>query len=579
MTTNPFEYDAAPNLPPERLVEWYIEDDNYARFMKAHRNVVINGERGSGKSMTLIYHSMSYDTVKERSGAAAADQTRQTLGIYVPCNTPLNSKDEHLLLDEIAQRRISEADLTLMILANLAREFEASNIQFDAEDLTFLREEFEITLDCDPFPDDVGPFVHLRREVRRKLKLNQQQMLDSTWNPSASADTFSIMVIPVLEAIAATKSLSGVHFSLLIDDAQNLNSHQRKLLNSWLGYRDNSLFSFKIAIAGVRGYDFATSSGGIILDGHDYTTVDLQRPIQNKDSEFGRFARNVVEKRLRNAGISLSPDEFFPVDPSTVKRLEQARRVTENNAIERGLERGSKAFNDYVYKHRRAVYFRSRTGKANKPIYSGFNTMAHLSTGVIRNLLEPCYVMFERQASSLKGKTPANIKPDVQDTVIKELSDRRWDMMSGSLHRILPNCSAEDGQAIHNLFTRVAEYFRRRLLEHASEPRVVTFIISERGHPASIELKRLLDLSERAQLLYVRAGTSKKGGGREDYYVPNRMLWARYGLDAHGQHGRASLRAEDLLAAAQKDIAIPFPSGENDPEPSENQGTLFDGER
>lgn len=576
MVNNPFEYDAAPNLPRERLVEWYIEDDNYARFMKARRNVVINGERGSGKSMTLIYHSMSYDEVKDQ-GATTDDDGRRSLGIYVPCNTPLNSKDEHLLIGEIAQRRISEADLTLMILANLAREFEATNIDFQPEEHRFLREEFEITLDCEAFPEDGSPFLHLRREVRRKLKVNQQQMLDSSWDHTASADTFSIMIIPILQAISSTETLRGAHFSLLIDDAQNLNAHQRRLLNSWLGYRDNSLFSFKVAIAGLRAYDFATASGGVILDGHDYLTVDLQRPIQNKDSEFGRFARNVVEKRLRNAGITADPYEFFPVDQATAKKLEQSRRKTEEMAVERGLLPGSKPFNDYVYKQRRAVYFRDRSGKANKPVYSGFSTLAHLSTGVIRNLLEPCYIMFEQQSSAVRGKKPSHIFPDVQDSVVKELSDRRWDILSGSLHRILPNCTLKDGEQIHNLFKRLAEYFRQRLLQHASEPRVVTFIVSERAHPSFEQLRRLLELAERAQLVYVRSGTSKKGGGREDYYVPNRMLWPRYGLDAHGQHGRASLRSEDLLAAAQHDQPIPFSIG--DETGAEGQGRLFDEER
>lgn len=574
--SNPFEYDAAPNLPRERLVEWYIEDDNYARFMKARRNVVINGERGSGKSMTLIYHSMSYDVIKGEYRNSAIEGGPFSLGVYAPCNTPLNSKDEHLLLGEVAQRRISEADLTLMILANLAREFETAKFQFSDDDLRLLREEFEITLDCDPFPEAGDPFVHLRREVRRRLKVNQQQMLDSSWDHSASADTFSIIIIPILQAIRSTETLNNAHFSLLIDDAQNLNSHQRKLLNSWLGYRDNSIFSFKVAIAGVRNYDFTTSSGAVILEGHDYLTVDLQRPIQNKDSEFGRFARNVVEKRLKNAGIKISAEDFFPVDPKLAKKLEQARKITENFAIERGLHPGTKPYNDFVYKQSRAVYFRERSSKANKPTYSGFSTLTHLSTGVVRNLLEPCYIMFEQQASSLRGKTPPLIEPDVQDSVIKDLSDRRWDMLKGSLHRILPNCSMEDGEQVYNLFKRLAEYFRTRLLKHASEPRVVTFIISERGHQSYPELMRLLELAERAQLVYVRPGTSKKGGGREDYYVPNRMLWPRYGLDAHGQHGRASLRSEDLLAAAQSDQPLPFAPG--DYVEIAGQGRLFDDE-
>ena len=166
--------------------------------------------------------------------------------------------------------------------------------------------------------------------------------------------------------------------------------------------------------------------------------------------------------------------------------------------------------------------------------------------------------MFEQQVAKHSGKGPAHIEPDVQDDVIKAQSDRLWEFIESNLHQRLPNCSEEDGKAIARMFGRLGEYFRERLLNHASEPRVVTFIISERDHPGYPELNRLLLLAERAQILYVRSGTAKKGGGREPYYVPNRMLWPRYGLDAHGQHGRASLRAADLWAAAKTNAQIPF---------------------
>jgi hypothetical protein len=109
-------------------------------------------------------------------------------------------------------------------------------------------------------------------------------------------------------------------------------------------------------------------------------------------------------------------------------------------------------------------------------------------------------------------------------------------------------------------------------LHHDSEPRVVTFIISERDHPDYAKVERLLLLAERAQVVYVRLGTSKKGGGRENYYVPNRMLWPRYGLDAHGQHGRASLRAQDLWAAANTNAPLSLAREGV----SNDQGKLFD---
>jgi hypothetical protein len=566
---NPFEYDAAPNLDPQQLIDWYIEDFNYSRFMTSRRNVIINGERGSGKSMTLIYHSLTYTAKRQSANEEEADRT---IGVYVPCNTPLSSKEEHRLLPQVSQMRVAEANLTLSIVTNLAREMKQVASQLDAEDREFLRRDFAFAMEVETPAHDCCPFDELRRQARARVRSIQLRLQKAEFDESAAVDTFLMLVLPVLEAIRSTKAFRDIHFSLLIDDGQDLNEHQRRLMNSWLGYRENSVFSIKMAIAGIRTYDFSTAHGGSILEGHDYVTVDLQRPVQNKDSEFGQFARSVVAKRLANAGITVPPDDFFPVSKAFVARLGTAKAQAEADATARGYGSGSKQYNDYVYKHGRAGYFRNRDPKANKPVYSGFGTITHLSTGVIRNLLQPCFIMFERQMSKNGGKPPREVEPDVQDEVVKTQSDRIWELIENNLEKRLPNCSAEDGLAIARLFTRLAEYFRERLLHHDSEPRVVTFIISERDHPDYAKVERLLLLAERAQVVYVRLGTSKKGGGRENYYVPNRMLWPRYGLDAHGQHGRASLRAQDLWAAANTNAPLSL-AREGVPN---DQGKLFD---
>ncbi len=568
---NPFEYDAAPNLDPQRLIDWYIEDHNYSRFMASRRNVIINGERGSGKSMTLIYHSLTYAS-KRQPVVDTGDSASRIIGIYVPCNTPLSSKEEHRLLGPIPQMRVSEANFTLSIVANLAREFKDEVQCLNEEDKAFLRQEFAFIMDSDLPSGQSCPFELLRRQAHAKIRAIQIRLHQESFNSDDAVDTFSMLVIPLLQAIRATQAFRGVHFSLLVDDVQDLNEHQRRLINAWLGYRDNSIFSIKMAVAGIRSYDFSTAHGGSVLEGHDYVTVDLQRPIQNKDSEFGQFALSVAAKRLTNAGINISPEVFFPVSKAFVSRLERAKLQTEAEAIKLGLTAGSKAFNDFVYKQKRAAYFRGRDPKANKPVYSGFSTLTHLSTGVIRNLLQPCFVMFERQMSKNRGSAPSEIDSDVQDEVVKTQSDRLWGLIENNLEKRLPGCTEEDGKRIARLFTRLAEYFRGRLLGHASEPRVVTFIISERNHSSYVHIERLMLLAERAQIVYVRLGTAKKEGGRENYYVPNRMLWPRYGLDAHGQHGRASLRAQDLWAAAANNIALSY----EDDDAGIVQGGLFD---
>ena len=553
---NPFEYDAAPNLEPEKLVTWYIEDYNYSRFIESTRNIIINGERGSGKSMALMYHSLKYR--KTSSEVHKTKLSLQHVGIYIPCNTPLHAKEEYKLLGHIPRIQISEANLLNSILASAAREFADVISLFSSDERAILKREFGFALELsrDVVESYDEPFDLLKKEVRRRL-IHQQRLLQTDeWDPRTTTDGFFNVVMPVLEAVRQCRRFQRSHFSLLVDDLQDLNDHQQRLVNSWIGYRDHSLFSVKAAVAGLRTYNMENTYGGVLLEGHDYVSIDLQRPVQSGQSEFGKFAQQVIERRLRNAGLKVRAAEYFPVSPTFTKRLGTAKARAEDDAEKRGMARGSKAFRDFVYKYGRAYYFRDRDAKANKPVYSGFETLTHLSTGVIRNLLQPCFWMVEQRMAEMKGVLPKVIPSDVQDNVIKFQSDRLWDFINSSLDARIADCSVEDARRISRLFARLGEYFRDRLLHHASEPRVLVFVVSETDHPSWPKTQRLLSIAERAQLIYIRTGTSKKGGGRETYYVPNRMLWPRYGLDVHGQHGRASLRARDLWAAAEHDSPI-----------------------
>ncbi len=61
---NPFEYEAANNLSEEDILDYYIEDHNFSRFIISPRNIFLTGERGTGKTMTLLYYSAKIEYLK-----------------------------------------------------------------------------------------------------------------------------------------------------------------------------------------------------------------------------------------------------------------------------------------------------------------------------------------------------------------------------------------------------------------------------------------------------------------------------------------------------------------------------------
>lgn len=572
---NPFEFEAAANLPPELVIDVYVEDHNYTRFIQSKRNVFLVGERGSGKSMTLLYNSFKYR--KLWSVMKNTKLEYDFIGIYIPCKTPLTLKNEHLLIDnEFHMTLVAENYLVLSMLYEIGNTFNSFRDIIPEEKLDWILNEvselFEIKV-----TKEVNVFDLIKQyansEGRKFQRIVNKGNIADAYETTKS---FSSHILPLLSILQELPILSSAHFMLMLDDAHDLNPYQRRSLNSWIAYRDHSLFSFKVASAKVSSPDFKTLTGGSILDGHDFITIDMEQPFQNPQSPFGKLARDIIEKRLNKFSINKTAEEFFPPNEDFIAGLEDANEIAREQANLRYPNGSTKQINDYVYKYGRAIYFRNRSSKANLPPYSGLDTLVSISTGVIRNLLDPCYWMFDRVYSSAGcGASTSQIEhipTAVQTEVILERSQKLWKFLDDGLDKVIVDCTREQARAVKSMFDELAVFFRERLMNHESEPRVITFSISGLNSESEAVLLPLINIARGAQLLYVRYGPSKDDGRREPYYVLNRMLWPIRGLDPNGQHGRASIKASDLVAAANgRRIPVKFNDG------SMVQGELFNG--
>ncbi len=555
---NPFEYGQATHLSREEMLLYYIEDYNYSRFVSSKRNVFLVGERGTGKTMTFLYYSLPVQVEKCKKQHDELDLSM--VSIYVPCNTPLYHRKEYELLDELNAALISEHFLVgSMMYALIDAIYSVANIMTPDEENN-LRKELEYIFNIELLNNI--PFISAFKHVIDKSCISMQRAINENEDIRESFFLFNNGIKSVLGCFSQLAKLSNSHFSFMIDDAQLLNRFQIRSLNSWIAFRDNALFSFKVATTRVDAPPLITSSGGSILEGHDFTKIEMEQPYQNKWSSFGKLAQRIIESRLRSVNIEKTPHEFFPENPVVTEGLKKAKIKAEQQAHEKYPDGTSKQISDYVYKYTRAIYFRERSSKANLPDYSGFEVLTHLSTGVIRNLLDPCFHMYDSMLS--ESRVVDFIPPKIQTDVIRNLSKKKWDFVQNLLDNTIEGCSRMQGQYVFHLLDNLAILFWKRLQKEISEPRAVEFTISGLDEYRHKELIKIINIAQKAQLIYTYKSSAKDSGKREVYYMPNRMLWPERGLDPYGQHARVSITADNLQNAAITNREIPFLGDAND---------------
>ena len=550
---NPFEYEAANNLSEEDIINYYIEDYNYSRFIRSTKNIFLIGERGSGKTMTLLYNSFKIQYKNYKISGMQVDYEK--IGVHIPCNTPLFHKKEYKLLNNDHQKFIiCEHFLVLSILYAIADTISVSEELVKATEPH--REEFlgELTYIWDAvFNDKASNFYEAIKQYVNKETIDTQKYINRYDSDAfyTGALSFSSTILPFLNILRRVELLKNSHFMLMIDDAHDMNEYQIKTLNSWISFRDHSVFSFKVATAKIGRPLRTTSTEGVILEGHDYLTVDMEQELQNRESTFAKWAKEIVLKRLQKINISIDPEVFFPANKEQTAQLEEYKEKAREIALGKFGD-DQKAINDFVYKYHRAMYFRERNDKANKPPYAGFETIVECSTGIIRNLLDPCYWMFDNVIKNSQDSI-TSIPSSVQNEVISIRSQRLWDDLEDGLDTRIPNCSAEQANQIYSLFDKLMILFSQRLKADIAEPRAIVFSVSALDDVEKKqidELRGLFEIAMKAQYMYMRRRSGKEKGTQVTLYVPNRMLFPARGLDVHGQFSHVSIKAGDLCNAA-----------------------------
>lgn len=385
---NPFSIYSTeyfPEVNKDELVnKAFIHPINFNSIVELG-NTIVEGHRGSGKSMILKY--LSFDVQIKRNFEEGWD--KHQIGIYLKFKPSLtntttqeffrgSSRDWIMYFMTYVNLLIGEE-----IFRTMRSAINKNVITIDEE--AFAKEIFLLFFDSSGLilnNSTIEELILLTKVRRNKLSENHK----------SESDLPPDFVEQLIETIKKyVPGWQGKNFFILLDEYDNLDTDQQKVVNTLI---KNRSFSYKI---GVKLFEmtYEDITGKSLEKNNDYTYVNTDRYDLIGEStplhKYQKFVKDIANKRLELYFYQNTIEELLPAQKDKAKK---------------GFENGD---------------------------YSGFENVVKLSSGIIRDFLELCKDMIYYSNpwvvdKKLKDKLDPVI-PNLQNTIIKIHSNIHYDLI------------------------------------------------------------------------------------------------------------------------------------------------------
>lgn len=561
---NPFVVDSPEKLTPQQIVNLFVKEFTKLDSVKQRRHTLIWGTRGSGKSMLLRYLEPKCQAIAEQSYQAVFQKQDAFLAVYCPCKEGHFNRSELDILDGQTATVLSEHLLNITVAHNtvhcLLEQFEAgffdsAECQKMVKQATKLFDPAAIAgsvRDAKDFAslseDPLGWFKNLLYAENRKICtfLRDKCLKGGRASYKGATSGYHDFLLPFLKLVGGLTPIRGASIYLLLDDADRLTKEQQSIVNNWIANRDQAALCVKVSAQRESYKTYQTPRGALIEQPHDFSEVDVDELYTASKSEYFKKIKLISERRLKLSEVpTKSIDVFLPSSEWESKLLEQIR-------VEVGQEweqkkRGRKA--DYVHRYSRPRLFQ-RLGKSDKS-YAGFQNLVDLSSGIVREFLEPCYLMFDMLTAQGKKAEEVELIPvETQNKVISKYSKDVLIDRIEDIKRDLPTPDSSLPEKVRTLVESLGRVFYALLHDPESkQPPLFSFSVTGQ---LPEDLKQVLDLAVRYRFfLPPTSQGGKEGGGQVPLYVLNRRLCPAFKLDPSAFSGRIPISIELLRLACE----------------------------
>lgn len=570
---NPFAIISPEDLNASQADQLFVE--LYSHFPEITRegNTLIMGARGCGKSM-MIRCSLP-DVLMLRKSLEFSELPYLAFCIPVK-KTSLNLQELQNLNNSHAPYMLNEHFMIVHILMHIFLQLSKikyeENLFEEKQYRVFVEDVFKRKLKNTGYRNTLDINYDSSTDFFRSLYLCMDEMVDefvqylmqllSIGNIDYSYNlpvlSYTRFLIPILNAMMELPGFpNNKPIFIFIDDADNLSKMQTNILNTWLVSRTQPHISLKISSQIGMYKTFLTSNGVLVEAPHDYQqiNIDVSYLLTNRTSLFYKNATEILQKRLKLAGIEIDVSEFFPPNQRQEEKIHEEQEKIRNNYPENG--RGYRESDD-VRRYAIPNYIKSLGGtkkSRNTYQYAGLDNIVHLSSGIIRYLLDATAKMYDETAHNIKkGQTIKKISSSTQNQIMRRMAD---DYLFNEIRKGETVNHDDSGIAIKynpdnlidklaNLINAMGKTFHQILISDRAERKV--FSVALTNIPDE-EIKQVFGLGVRLGFFHMSYIGNKEGDGRTYLYVLNRCFAPIFTLDPTGFQGYLFMTNDDLKKA------------------------------
>jgi len=583
---DPFSSVTAEGMNADEITRLFVGHHTKLDIAEKRFGTIIEGQRGTGKSMILKYLSFPVQIRTWQAKNQDSDsyfKEKRFIGVYCKLQQGVYDKrDLEVIPDKIKRGHIFEHRLTADICVQIFETMKEVTATFGLTDknsnkiASKLGRILKVPKEWLDNADSLSEILDAYRDVLRQEAKGVDEFLRTEGgSPFTPTLTLSGFLYDMIALFKETLRLEHCCVFLLLDDFDVLHDWQQEALFAIAAQRMFDLICFKFGVMS-EGVKIRTAGQGRTFrpgDDYDHVFLDMiERGLLRKD--YPDAVTLIAAKRIKESGwpgfsekipaltMNVEADEaaikacdsvlkeLFPPWEHGIEIRKEVRSAMEKEWAE-AKKKPTKEKNDFYSKYGNARYFQKLREKKLSERYAGYDYIVNISSGIVRQFLEICsHSVSEAYKDRWSPQRGIGISAEIQNRAVIGYSKAFFENLNkgagayGESSFLGYGVTSKD---VADLIEALCNLFYGRLHDPDNrEPEIITFSLKDSNN----YVDNLLKVCLRESVLQKFAYPPKTAGQASlPAYALNKRLVPRRSLSPLRMQGRIEMTASDIERA------------------------------